>query len=138
MNSQSHFLSILLIAFLASFSFSFSSNAPEDPLVLDHHHHQINSSGVHDEYRKPSPTISRTSRLAILSWATAAYHSASAKNIVVNVDNFGAKGDGGDDSQVTHLNYLFISLFLILFLLAKVNIFSLISLRDQLFWMVLF
>ncbi|CAL2237068.1 unnamed protein product [Prunus armeniaca] len=99
MNSQSHFLSILLIAFLASFSFSFSSNVPEDPLVLDHHHHQTNSSGDHDEYIKPSPTISRTSRLAILSWASAAYHSASANNIVVNVDSFGAKGDGGDDTQ---------------------------------------
>lgn len=124
MNSQSHFLSVLLIAFLASFSFSFSSNVPEDPIVLDHHHHQTNSSGDHDEYIKPSPTISRTSRLAILSWASAAYHSASANNIVVNVDSFGAKGDGGDDTQVTHL-IIYFSIFL-LFLLAKVNIFSLI------------
>ncbi|BFG20225.1 hypothetical protein CerSpe_064980 [Prunus speciosa] len=95
MNSQSHFLSILLIVFLASFSFSFSSNVPEDPLVLDHHHHQSD----HDEYIKPSPTISRTSRLAILSSASAAYHSASAKNIVVIVDRYGAKGDGRDDTQ---------------------------------------
>ncbi|KAM1158054.1 hypothetical protein FF1_028590 [Malus domestica] len=70
MFSQSHFLCVLLII-LVSFSFSFSSD-PENPLV------------VHDLHRHH-----RTRRL----------QSPSAMDVTVNVDSFGAKGDGSDDSQ---------------------------------------
>lgn len=74
MFSQSHFLCVLLII-LVSFSFSFSSD-PDNPLVVHdlHRHHRIR-------------------RL----------QSTSAMDVTVNVDSFGAKGDGSDDSQVTHL-----------------------------------
>lgn len=74
MFSQNQFLSVLLII-LASFPFSFSSDLGNPLVVLDLHRHH------------------RTRRL----------QSTSAKNVTVNVDHFGAKGDGGDDTQVTQL-----------------------------------
>ncbi|XP_009354806.3 polygalacturonase [Pyrus x bretschneideri] len=70
MFSQNQFLSVLLII-LASFPFSFSSDLGNPLVVLDLHRHH------------------RTRRL----------QSTSAENVTVNVDHFGAKGDGGDDTQ---------------------------------------
>lgn len=90
-SSQSHFLPLLLLIILGSpCSFSFSYN-PKYPPVLDHHHHQKTYNG-HNLLRA-YPKILRTSRRELIT------ASASAK-VVYNVNDFGAKANGGDDTKV--------------------------------------
>lgn len=92
MSPQGHFLTLFII--LASFSSCFGSyqEDPLDPIAYTTSKHTVQDKKY---FEKQSFRLTR--RLA-----QASTPSASPK--LVNVDDFGAKGDGGDDTEVSHLD----------------------------------
>ncbi|XP_050386259.1 polygalacturonase [Argentina anserina] len=89
LSSQSNFLSLLLLIIAPTyFSFPLGHN-PQEPPVLDHHHHQTHTG---HNLSRPNPGILWTSRRELVT-------ASSSAKAVYNVHDFGAKGNGGDDTK---------------------------------------
>lgn len=95
---SSHFvvpvLCILLVS-TSAFSFSFTTLLPDQlrrSTTINHGHHAVEPA--HETFGLPRFGLS--SRLA-------AGRRSSSSPKTVNVDDFGAKADGTDDSKVPHL-----------------------------------
>jgi hypothetical protein len=97
MSLHSNFLTLFIV--LSSFSSCFGSYQ-EDPLGYPKAYTTTSKRAVQDRKFK-TENFGRTTRLA-----RASTPSTSPK--LVSVDDFGAKGDGGDDTEVPHSDKLLV------------------------------